>query len=59
MFNIFKKIINPDDSEMWTLVQQITGSISDLENALVILRADGNEYRAEQAIIGGSEILGE
>jgi len=59
MFKIFKKITNPDDSEMWTLVQQITGSISDLENALVILRADGNEYRAEQGILGGSEILGE
>jgi hypothetical protein len=52
MITIWKKI----DDVTWEFVEDFAGS--SLAARLAELRLDGNEYRAEEVIIGGSEILG-
>lgn len=44
MITIWKK----QDEENYTLVEEFTGEISELEGRLNELRADGSIYRAEQ-----------
>ena len=53
MITIWKKI----DDVTWEFIEEFTGS--SLAVRLAELRLDGNEYRAEEVIVGGSEILGE
>lgn len=51
MITIWKKI----DDVTYEFVEEFSGS--NLAIRLAELRSDGNEYRAEQVIIGGWEIL--
>jgi hypothetical protein len=53
MITIWKKI----DDVTWEFVENFSGS--SLAARLAELRIDNNEYRAEETIVGGSEILGE
>lgn len=53
MITIWKKI----DDVTWEFVENFSGP--SLPDRLAELRLDGNEYRAETVIVGGSEILGE
>lgn len=53
MITIWKKI----DDVTWEFVENFSGS--SLPERLSELRLDGNEYRAEMVIVGGSEILEE
>jgi hypothetical protein len=56
MIKIFKKI--NDQNEYWTLIEELSDDLA-LAQRMAELSQDGNEYRAEMSIIGGSEIMEE